>query len=888
MMTHTLLRFNTSSSRLAFALILILSSFNIQAQKLSRCAAHPEPIVIAQPDGSRLTIIGKGNTLISYTETSDGYTIALNADGFYEYATQGKNGLVAPTGVRASDPANRGTSELSYLHYLPKHIQHTKAASNEIIQKHSLMDRSSTGPRSTKSFPTKGERKALMLLIEYPDLPHTNELVELKDQMNAVNNGGTGSFRDYFLETSFGQLDVKTDVLGWYTALHETEYYGKQNGYERAQDLIAEAVDSAEAAGVDFSQYDNDGDGVVDGIIVVHSGLGAEQGNQLKYIWSHRWSLGGKSRNYDGVVIDDYMMNPERRTWGMTGIGVFCHEFGHGLGLPDLYDTDSGNGNSEGVGEWSVMGGGGWLDSEKTPCHFDSWCKTSLGWQQPKIIDLAGAYAMKSAVDTNLSYQIETQYASEYFYLENRQKKGFDKALKGHGLAIWKINDAVTGLGYGVNADEENQGVELKEADGLNDLDNDVNRGDNGDLFPGSTLNIAFSDTSNPSSILSTGENSGTLIDKIEERDDIIYFNWKLGSTSCTSAPNQPEYVDGETSFCVNGYQTYTTGKVNGASSYNWSVPAGAVIVSGQGTREISVDFGASQSQGAVCVYATNNCGSSVSQCHAVNPQTKPTYDGKMNGPDSISVCQSNIQYSIEPTSGVRYFWRVPATATLISGQYTPSISVSFGPGNSGDAVSVELRYSNTCHDTLMRIIPLTYRSLEPATITGDKNICQNYTGKIYKASSTGSTSFSWSISGTGATIASGNGTNKVTIDGTMQTGTSQLCVVPEKQSCKGLKSCYQIRANACTGVEEFEESNFFTVFPNPGNGIYQLQFNENASQTTLNVYNALGQIVLSKTKLDISKDKPLEIDLTSFSKGVYLLEINSGEEQHKSRLVFQ
>src|SRR5690606_21106061 len=138
--------------------------------------------------------------------------------------------------------------------------------------------------------------------------------------------------------------------------------------------------------GVDFSEYDNDNDGNVDGVVFVHAGPGAEEGGLSNlYIWSHRSRLSNSSQEvtYDGVLIDDYMMNPERRNNNsrMVGIGIFAHEFGHGLGLPDLYDTDDSNGDSEGIGWWGLMGSGNWAGNEDTPTNFSAWSKIKLGWQ---------------------------------------------------------------------------------------------------------------------------------------------------------------------------------------------------------------------------------------------------------------------------------------------------------------------------------------------------------------------------------------------------------------------------------------------------------------------------------------------------------------------------
>ncbi|MBC7912511.1 MAG: M6 family metalloprotease domain-containing protein [Pyrinomonadaceae bacterium] len=335
-----------------------------QTTELSRFAAStpvsPYPITIQQKDGSYLSIIGKGTQLSSWTETLDGYSVIRNNE-IYEYASV-ENGKLVPSGVKASDRKLRPNSETKFLERTPKFLKSELADENT----NGSFNSAQTFPNAASySFPLSGNRKTILLLIKYPDLPNTYSAATLTDMMNLSNYRGTGSFRDYYVKSSYGKLDVETDVFGWYTAAQPYAYYGRQNGDARATKLVREAIDAAEAAGVDFSKYDNDGNGSLDGVIVIHSGPGAEEGSQNQYIWSHRWQLvsGGNQVSNDGVFINDYIINPETRLFsgGIVGIGVFCHEFGHLLGLPDLYDISQ---VSEGVGEWSLMGGGGWLGGE--------------------------------------------------------------------------------------------------------------------------------------------------------------------------------------------------------------------------------------------------------------------------------------------------------------------------------------------------------------------------------------------------------------------------------------------------------------------------------------------------------------------------------------------
>ncbi len=477
----------------------------------SSCPASPYPITVKQADGSSITVIGKGNMANSWTETLDGYTV-IKKEGIYEYATE-RNGKLEPSGIQARDSKNRKAEEKQFLQSVPKSLRTSALRTSAVENQHSQV---LEAPQKV-SFPSTGTRKTLLILIKYPDLANTYTVSNFDNLMNQSNYNGTGSFKDFYKASSFGKLDISTDVFGWYTASNNYAYYGYNKESSRATKLVREAIDAAEAAGVDFSKYDNDKDGKVDGVIIAHSGPGAEEGSDQDYVWSHRWQLsaGNNSATYDGVVLNDYIINPERRLFSssMVGIGVFCHEFGHNLGLPDLYDT---SGNSEGIGNWCLMAGGAWLGYEHSPANMSAWCKMTLGWINPTVITANGAYSLKGASANAECYRINTQLSNEYFLIENRQKTGLDISLAGSGLAIWHINtNKTSSTTNNVNADRTLKGVDLEEADGLNQLDGRSNRGDAGDLFPGTSNNKSFNDFSLPNSRTYTAANTGIGIKSI-------------------------------------------------------------------------------------------------------------------------------------------------------------------------------------------------------------------------------------------------------------------------------------------------------------------------------------------------------------------------------------
>ncbi len=496
----------------------MLTGIFVNGQK-SFVSVSPYPVNVYQPDGSRLIIYGVGDEFNHFSVTEDGFTVLKNEDGFYEFAHVGKFGNLNSSGFRARNIPERNDLDRLFLQSIPKYLS---GESTSILPKYSV-----TEEVPQNAFPSEGTQKVLMLLIEYPDLESTYSESEFDGLMNESNYNGNGSFKDYYFQASDGDLSLNVDVFGWYVSQEDYFYYGDDNESDRARILVGEAVDAAEAAGVDFSIYDNDGDGEVDNLIIVHSGPGAEEGSRTEYIWSHSWSLSFRAREYDGVVINSYVIQPETRSYGMVGIGVFCHEFGHALGLPDLYDTDAGNGDSEGLGNWCLMAGGGWLNNERTPAMLSAWAREDLGWISPTVINAEGNYSLLPTGASTDCYKMLTPNSNEYFLLENRYKTGFDAYLPGSGLAIYHVNTSK--LDHGDNDDENNKLADFEEADGDNDLDNEVNRGDAGDVFPGSSNNPNFSDITNPNAQTYDSKLTGIDIQNIVLDGSVIRFTLGVG-----------------------------------------------------------------------------------------------------------------------------------------------------------------------------------------------------------------------------------------------------------------------------------------------------------------------------------------------------------------------
>ncbi|MFH1288648.1 MAG: M6 family metalloprotease domain-containing protein [bacterium] len=407
-----------------------------------------------------------------------------------------------------------------------------------------------------------GTKNYLVILIKSNDKANTYDSANFEDLLFSSGTYSTGSMRDYFAEVSNNKFNIQGDVFGFYTASQNYLYYtdgqsGLGNYPKNAAKLVEEAIDAADSAGVNFADYDNDKDGEVEGVWIIHQGAGAEAvpgSEEGSYIWSHKWDIvsgGGTARTYDGVRINTYIMQPETNTDGdIIEIGVLCHEFGHLLGLPDLYDTDY---SSSGNGVYDLMSSGAWggdREHPEYPTHLSAWSKYYLGWAN--VYDWTTVESGKTLSQVEEGNEIGKigvdGNTKEYFLLCNRRKTGFDRHLPGEGLLIWHVDenriDANMKSGK-LNDNESAQSIALMEADGQFNLKNSPdsstgNDGDAGDYFPGTTENTSFTSTSNPSSDKNNGEKSGVSVTYIGS-SSLIGFS--LGSAG-------PSIAGVEETFC--------------------------------------------------------------------------------------------------------------------------------------------------------------------------------------------------------------------------------------------------------------------------------------------------------------------------------------------------
>lgn len=428
----------------------------------------PYPVNISQPDGSQVLVVGHGTSAHYRQETTDGYTVVENQDGFLEYAIK-VNGKLAPSGMRVSTASRTQSAASPAALGIPKHLE------EDVI-------RTSTNPMRQAAqairgvTPSSGNVNMLVIMVEFSDFPHRYELADYQKIFKGpMNEADQLSFEEYYRKASYGQLNFNVDFAGWYTAKGSIYDYGHRNGYESARNMVVDAIQMADKD-VDFSKYDNDNDGIVDGVIVLQAGYGAEEGSKIQYIWSHKWSV--VDQMVDGKIFNEYCVVPGVRNTGIVDIGIIAHEVGHLLGQPDLYDTSN---KTAGVGYWDMMATGSWAGGGHQPADFSAWTKDRWGWIN--IQDITGEYGdydlSPSGEAAEHYYRINTPVEEEYFLLEYRDNKTWEQGIPGSGLAIWHVNE--NGQQY-TGIPKEEAILDMEEANGEDGLDHGW-RGSWNDVF---------------------------------------------------------------------------------------------------------------------------------------------------------------------------------------------------------------------------------------------------------------------------------------------------------------------------------------------------------------------------------------------------------------------
>ncbi|MDE5843150.1 MAG: M6 family metalloprotease domain-containing protein [Muribaculaceae bacterium] len=418
---------------------------------------------------------------------------------------------------------------------------------------------------------TEGDYRILVILVNFNDVKFSTSWGDSKTLINQMLNGkdfnfqgATGSVNDYFRRVSGGQFNPIFDVAGPVTlSKNEVDYVstnpddfqvgpdgspvlddkGKPIPVYSPGRMVEEAVLALKDE-IDFSQYDSDNDGLVDFVYLFFAGVSATTGGtQGANIWPHAFTLTaalGAPVEVDGVAVNRYCTSSELGSGRkLAGIGTFCHEFTHVLGLPDFYDT-ANNGRPSNCftpGCFSSMDAGYYNNDEHTPPVFSSYEQYSLEWMKPAKLSGTGNYLLLPHEARPFAYQVQSlSNPQEYYLFEARGNSYLDQYLKGHGLLVWHID-----FNLGVwddnkpNNDASHQRIDVVEAD-----NNKTEPSRNGDPFPGASGICEFTKGVTPAFKDWKGDDLGYEIRQIHQN-----FDGTVSFAATTDSQILPEAVIG-------------------------------------------------------------------------------------------------------------------------------------------------------------------------------------------------------------------------------------------------------------------------------------------------------------------------------------------------------
>ena len=544
------------------------------AASLWAVPAHPGTRKVQQPDGTYVTIRLVGDEWCHFNTTADGYSVVQDSRGYYVYA-ENKDGRLLATACVAHDEGERSDLEREYLLEVRKY--QAPSIPEQVQQLRSqirLRQQQTLNSRRSKMYDYNYNNfKGLIILVQFNDKEFSREDYSqiLGDMVNKENYTGfgnqkyTGSVRDYFSDNSNGKFKPQFDIAGPVTINYSQNdcqggYQGNEKDYDwaRTANIVTSVLDAADSD-VDFSQYDGDGDGVVDLVFFLFAGHGANyDGNDKGLWWPHR-SIVYKPNSSswkvkkDGVVLEDYASSVElyglaSSSQKIDGIGTICHEFSHVLGLPDFYDTDyTENGQSVHPDLWSLMAGGSYQNYSRTPVGYSLFERWAVGFldDDPELITKEGSYTLDALPTSLKGYRLNTPVNNEYFLFENRQKSAFkwDAYLPGSGMLVHRVdltNKSVWDNNT-VNANPNHNYYEVVRAHGIQ-----KGGASSADVFPGTgqtPVHQLLNDTSPANLLTWSGKPNQFGLMNIEMSNGVITFDVSTSDVSDIEV-DKPTAVD--------------------------------------------------------------------------------------------------------------------------------------------------------------------------------------------------------------------------------------------------------------------------------------------------------------------------------------------------------
>lgn len=440
---------------------------------LSLCAAMTFAIpakkswkVVSQSDGTTIRVSQAGDEHLHYYITEDNVPLYKVADNRYCYLTI-ENGKLHNSGVLAHESAARSAKELQMMntiHDLAPIARQMAAKKRSAAKRCGRPDRL---PSKDDISVFKGSKKALVILAAFSDKSFSkgdDAIVkfygEVLNQEGYSQNGAAGSVHDYFKDMSRGEFGLTFDIVGPVKVSKSATYYGGPSpimgGADHIGEFITEAIKKAdEKCDIDWKKYDWDDDGEVEQVFVLYAGYGQATGGPTGTIWPNAWTLdealqnsdGNGGFSIDGVFINQYACSNELYLDSGTvpmGLGVFCHEFSHCMGLPDMYDTNYGS--TPTMGDWDLLAGGSYNGPQGIgwcPAGWTSYERAYAGWlelTELKAGDIIKGMTSLEEADGKAYVIYNDNHKDEYYLLENHKGMGWDKYTPENGLLIIHVD----------------------------------------------------------------------------------------------------------------------------------------------------------------------------------------------------------------------------------------------------------------------------------------------------------------------------------------------------------------------------------------------------------------------------------------------------------------
>ena len=452
--------------QLSLIVCLMLCSLTTWAAK-----AVSIPVQVRQADGSVITVILRGDEHINWYTTLDGVLLVQGADNNYYIGKVEKSGNLIATQQLAHEALTRSQAERNliakqdkekFFAYVNKIAEESENAyDNSPLTRGPIVD---SGYGGVPYFPHTGSPKALVILAEFQDTTFT-----IQDTKNVFTNYlmNEGHFTDsrygqnqnykgvrgYFKDCSYGKFTPEFNVVGPVKLPREQTYYGE--GDDNIEALMEDACSAIDNI-VNFADYDANNDGMVDLVYVIYAGHSANYGgNKVTDIWPKSGTV-NTTNTYDGKSIHRYgvsneLAGDENKTKGkekINGIGLFCHEFSHTLGLPDIYalDKEAKNQNDQGMEFWDLMDGGTEVRGGRVPTSYLAWEREVMGWMKiDELKDSCNIKNLKSIDNGGKAYKIvNPNDSNEYIVLQSIQKgpwyQGWRDGTYGKGLLAYRIS----------------------------------------------------------------------------------------------------------------------------------------------------------------------------------------------------------------------------------------------------------------------------------------------------------------------------------------------------------------------------------------------------------------------------------------------------------------